>query len=452
MSPVFDLILTNGTIVNQGGSVAADIAVRGGKIAGVGRFSPAQGRNSLDCGGLHILPGVIDTQVHFREPGMQHKEDLETGSRAAVMGGVTAVFEMPNTKPSTTSPATLEDKLRRALNRMYCDYAFYIGATRENADALGELEGFPGCCGVKVFLGSSTGELLLEDAASLKLVLSRITRRAAFHSEDEARLRERKALQVPGDPSSHPIWRDAEAARLSTERLLHLARSAGKRVHVLHVSTADEIPLLAANKDIASCEVTPHHLTLAAPEAYDRLGTRAQMNPPVRDGFHREALWAAVRAGTVDVLGSDHAPHTLEEKLESYPSSPSGMPGVQTLVPVMLDHIAAGRLSIERFVELTSEAPARIFGIASKGRMATGYDADFTIVDLKAKRRITNAWIESRCRWTPYDGLEVKGWPIGTILRGNIVMWEGRITSPPHGRPMHFADVESSMRIPAEQL
>lgn len=448
----FDLILINGIVVNHEGVAERDIAVSGGKIAALGRFQAGQGEHTIDCRGLHILPGVIDTQVHFREPGMTHKEDLQTGSRAAVMGGVTSVFEMPNTLPSTISAESLADKRSRSENRMYCDFAFYVGATRENAKSLGHLEMLPGCCGVKVFMGSSTGELLVDDEETLLEILGHITRRAAFHSEDEHRLRERKSKQIENDASSHPVWRDAEAALRSTERLLRLARRARKTVHVLHVSTADEIPLLAADKEIASVEVTPHHLTFAAPEVYERLGTRAQMNPPIRDVTHRAALWAAVQNGTVDILGSDHAPHTLEEKAKAYPLSPSGMPGVQTLVPVMLDHVNRGRLSIERFVDLTSHGPARLFRIASKGRIAQGYDADFTIVDLKAKRTITNDWMESRCRWTPYDGVEVQGWLAGTILRGNIVMWEGQILTDALGKPIQFSDFGSKTRESLERL
>jgi dihydroorotase len=452
MALSFDLILANGVVVNHEGAGARDIAVAGGKIAGVGRFSAGQGERSIDCRGLHILPGVIDTHVHFREPGLTHKEDLETGSRAAVMGGVTAVFEMPNTKPPTTAAESLAGKLGRAKDRMHCDFAFYVGATRENAEALGSLEKLRGCCGVKVFMGSSTGDLLVDDDETLSRILAVIARRAAFHSEDEARLRSRRALQVENDASSHSRWRDAAAALRSTERLLRLARNAGKRVHVLHVSTAEELPLLAASKDLASIEVTPHHLTLAGPDAYERLGTLAQMNPPIRDASHQTALWAAVRDGTVDVLGSDHAPHTLEEKAKPYPLSPSGMPGVQTLVPIMLDHVNRGRLTIERFVELTSHAPARLFHIASKGRIAEGFDADFTIVDMKARRTIANSWIESLCRWTPYDGVEVEGWPVGTVLRGDLVMWEGSLLSRGRGQPIRFSDVQVNADLLSEQI
>ena len=439
MGTAADIILRGGTVVNHDGVGERDIAIAGGRIVGIGSFSTGQAAEVIDCRGLHILPGVIDSQVHFREPGAEHKEDLETGGRAAVMGGVTCVFEIPNTKPLTVTAAALADKVARASNRMFCDFVFYMGGTRENAHELGEFERLPGCAGIKVFMGSSTGELLVEDDDGVAHILSQIRRRAAFHSEDEFRLRARKAEQREGDAASHPVWRDAEAARLCTERLLGLARAAGRRIHVLHVSTADELALLAANRDIATVEVTPHHLTLSADD-YARLGTLIQMNPPVRAAHHREALWQALQSGLADVLGSDHAPHTLEEKAKPYPHSPSGMTGVQTLVPIMLDWVNRGRLSLERFVDLTSHGPQRIFGIARKGRIAEGYDADLTIVDLKRRQTIGNGWIESRCGWTPYDGVTVTGWPTGTFVRGRRVMWEGEILGTAHGQPAKFIE------------
>ncbi|MEM8685767.1 MAG: dihydroorotase [Pseudomonadota bacterium] len=440
MKPTFDLIIKNGTVVNQDGEGLRDVGVRDGRIVDIGSFSADQAGETIDCTGLHVLPGVIDSQVHFREPGLEHKENLEAGSRAAVMGGVTAVFEMPNTNPLTVTAETHADKVARAHHRMACDFAFFIGGTRDNAKDLPELERLPGCSGVKVFMGSSTGDLLVEDDEGVALVLSNTSRRAAFHSEDEFRLNERKGLRVEGDPSSHPVWRDARAAIQCTERLLRIARETEARIHVLHISTAEEMPLLAANKDIATVEATPQHLTLSAPEAYERLGNLAQMNPPLRDKSHTDGIWWGLTSGVVDVLGSDHAPHTLEEKAASYPASPSGMPGVQTLVPIMLDHVNAGRLSLERFVDLSSHGPQRIFQIARKGRIATGYDADFTIVDMKAKRTIENAMMESLAGWTPFDGRRVTGWPKGTIIRGRRVMWEDQIVTPAGGEAVEFSE------------
>ena len=439
MKRMADLILKGGTLVNHDGVGTRDLAIHEGRIVGVGDLGEFSATETLDCTGLHILPGVIDSQVHLREPGLEHKEDLESGGRAAVMGGVTSVFEMPNTKPLTITEATLADKVRRATNRMYCDFAFYMGGTRENVNQLADFEKLPGCAGIKVFMGSSTGELLVEDDEGVGRILAQTNRRAAFHSEDEFRLRQRLSEQIAGNPASHPIWRDAEAARLCTERLIRIARKQRKRIHVLHISTAEEMPLLAANKDVATVEVTPHHLTLSSDD-YARLGTLLQMNPPVRAKDHQRAIWQALQSGVVDVLGSDHAPHTLEEKAKPYPDSPSGMPGVQTLVPVMLDHVNKGRLSLERFVDLTSHGPARIFGISRKGRIAEGYDADFTIVDLKKKRVIENKWIESKCGWTPYDGYEVTGWVQGTFVRGRKVMWEDQILGKSGGQPVKFME------------
>ena len=435
----YDAIFKNGTVVNQDGIHPADIGIRDGRIAALGALSTDTADAITDCHGLHLLPGVIDTQVHFREPGLEHKEDLASGSLSAVMGGVTGVFEMPNTNPLTVTRETFEDKIRRATGRMHCNFAFFIGGSHENAVELPVLERLPGCAGVKVFMGSSTGSLLVPDDEGVGAILKVISRRASFHSEDEYRLEERKPLRVPNDPTSHPVWRDPEAALRSTRRLVALARKYGKRIHVLHISTAEEMAFLADHKDVATVEVTPHHLTLDE-TAYTRLGTLAQMNPPVRDKAHRAGIWNGVHNGVVDVLGSDHAPHTREEKLKPYPSSPSGMTGVQTLVPIMLDHVSSGALSLERFVDLSSRGPSRIFNIARKGRIAVGYDADLTIVDLKRRETITNGWVASKAGWTPYDGVTVTGWPVGTVVNGKSVMWQGELVTTAAGQPIRFLE------------
>ncbi len=440
MPQTFDLILSGGTVVNQDGRADRDVGVIGGRIAAIGDLSRASAAETIACPGLHILPGVIDTQVHFREPGLDRKEDLESGSRAAVMGGVTGVFEMPNTDPQTTTPEALADKVGRAHHRMHCDFAFWVGGTHENAADVAELERLPAAAGIKVFLGSSTGSLLVDDDAGIAEIWRRTRRRAAFHAEDEAMLRERRDLRVAGDPRSHPVWRSPEVALRCTERLVRIAREAGARIHVLHVSTADEMAFLRDHKDLASVEVTPHHLTLCAPDCYERLGAFAQMNPPVRDAAHRQAIWEALDEGVADILGSDHAPHTAEEKRRDYPDTPSGMTGVQTLVPIMLDHVNASRLTLERFVDLTSAGPKRLFGLARKGRIAAGYDADFTVVDLRRVMTITNDWIASKACWTPYDGVTVTGWPVGTVVRGNVAMWEGELVTPSRGEAIRFEE------------
>ncbi|MDR3373634.1 MAG: dihydroorotase [Ancalomicrobiaceae bacterium] len=439
MAETFDTIFANATVVNQDGVGSRDIGVRHGRIAAIGSLARNAGGEIVDCTGLHILPGVIDSQVHFREPGQEHKEDLETGSLAAVLGGVTAVFEMPNTKPETTTEAALADKVARGRQRMHCDFAFWVGGTHANAADIPELERLPGAAGIKVFMGSSTGDLLVADDAGVAEILRHTRRRAAFHSEDEYRLEQRKPLRVAGDPSSHPVWRDAVAALRCTERLVRIARETRARIHVLHISTAEEMQFLAHQKDVATVEVTPHHLTLSADD-YARLGTLLQMNPPVRDREHQAGIWWGLDQGVADVLGSDHAPHTLDEKAKPYPASPSGMPGVQTLVPVMLDHVAKGRLTLERFVDLSSHGPARIFGLADKGRIAVGLHADLTVVDLKRSETITNRWSASRSGWTPYDGMRVTGWPVGTVVRGRRVMWEGELVTPSTGEPIRFQE------------
>jgi len=440
MAETYDLIVRGGEVVNHAGRGRADVGVRAGKIAEVGDLGQASAGEVFDATGLTIMPGVIDTQVHFREPGLEWKEDLESGSRAAVLGGVVCVFEMPNTEPTTTDGPALADKLKRAKGRMHTDHAFYVGGTHENAKWLGELERLPGCCGVKVFMGASTGSLLVQDDEGIEQVLRHTNRRATFHSEDEYRLADRRPLARTGDWTSHPEVRDAQSAIQSTMRLVRIAERLGKRIHVLHVTTAEEVAYLADHKDVASVEFTPQHLTLEGPEAYERLKGYAQMNPPIRDAHHRAALWAALANGVPDVLGSDHAPHTSEEKGRPYPASPSGMPGVQTLLPVMLTHVAEGRLTLEHLVDLTSHGANRIFGLADKGRLAEGYDADLTIVDLKARRTIRHQDMASRVAWTPFDGMEAKGWPMATIIRGVVAMRDGEVTAPHMGEPVRFAE------------
>lgn len=439
MLKTYDLILKNADVYLPGGLARVDVAIHKGKIAALGALDQAQGGQVRDLGGLTILPGFIDSQVHFREPGMEHKETLETGATAAVCGGITSVFEMPNTNPTTTSEAALADKLARAKGRMACDHAFFVGACPDNIDHIADLEDLPGSAGIKVFMGSSTGSLLVETEELLEMVLRRGHRRASFHSEDEDILRAQYAALAPGTHvREHPHVRRVEAAVTSTTRLLRLAEKTRRLVHILHISTAQELPLLAANRSWATCEVTPNHLHLCAPDCYDQLGTQAQMNPPVRDQYHRDALWGALRSGLIDVMGSDHAPHSLEEKAKPFPAAPSGMPGVQTTVPLMLNAVAQGRLSLTRLVDLMASGPQRIFAIQNKGRLAPGYDADLTIVDLKRQEVIASPWLKSRAGWSPYEGQRVTGWPVMTYVRGVLAAQEGELVSPPQGEPVKF--------------
>lgn len=443
MTATFDLKLVGGIVHLPGGPASVEVGVTGGRIAAIGA-TLGDAAEVVDCAGLDVLPGVIDSQVHFREPGLEHKEDLESGSRAAVLGGVTAVFEMPNTNPNTDTADRVADKLERAYHRMWCDHAFYVGATADNAGELRDLERIPGTAGVKIFMGASTGSLLVDDDAALARVLASGTRRVAIHAEDEARMNARKDFRVEGDPSSHPVWRDDESAMLATRRIVALARAARRRIHVLHITTPAELEFLAQHKDIATCEVTPQHLTLAGEDAYPRLGTFAQMNPPIRSAAHRDGLWHWVGQGVPDVLGSDHAPHTLEEKAKAYPASPSGMPGVQTLVPLLLDHVANGRLTLQRFIDMTSAGPQRVFGLVGKGRIVPGYDADFTVVDLRKRWTITADWLASRCGWSPFEGMTLTGKAIGTVIRGRRVMWEDSLANEATGEPVRFEATEFS--------
>jgi dihydroorotase len=441
MLSAVDLVITGGQAFVDGRLEALDIAVSGGRTMAIGQPGAfdGQGAERIDSRGLHVLPGVIDSHVHFREPGKENREDFESGTRGAVLGGVTCIFDMPNTLPSVTSKAALGDKLARIAGRAWCDYALYVGADGTNTAALSDLENRPGVCGIKVFMSSSTTNLMVTNANELAAIMRTGRRIVSLHAEDDARINERRWIaEKAGDVSVHGGWRDAQSAYLATERAIRLARAAGRRIHILHVSSRDEIDLIARNKDLVSCEVLPQHLTFFAPDCYAMLGAKAQQNPPIREKEHQDALWRAVIDGTVDVIGSDHGPHTLEDKAQPYPNMAAGMPGTQTLVPLMLDYVAQGRLSLSRLVDLICEAPARIFGIAGKGGIKIGNHADFTLVDLKARRTITNAWIASKVGWTAYDGRQVTGWPMGTIVRGRAVMSDGEVLADPSGQPALF--------------
>ena len=437
----YDLVIRGGTVVSSSGWTVADVGIRAGRIETVGDLAGAIAETELDAHSLHVLPGVIDSHVHLREPGNEHKEDLESGTRAAVLGGVCTVFDMPNTNPPTVDAAALADKVSRAAGRTWVNTGFYVGASPDNLDALGELELLPGAAGVKLFMGSSTGSLLVPDDEGVRAVLTHGRRTVAVHAEDEYRLRERMAAYPGTRVHEHPTIRDAECAHLATQRLIGLCADTRRPVHVLHVSTADEIPLLsgAKRREVPlTAEVCPQHLWFEAPDCYDRLGTRAQQNPPIRDGKHRAALRAALAAGVFDTFGSDHAPHLLKEKAKPYPQSPSGMPGVQTLVPACLTLVAQGLLTLEMYVRMACERPAKIFGARSKGSVAPGYDADLTVVDLNARRTVERSWVASRCAWSPYEVIELQGWPVATVVGGRLAMLEGELQGAPIGRCVSF--------------
>lgn len=438
----FDLVIRGGVVVGGAGAERADIGLADGLIMEVGDLGGQGAAEELDATGLHVLPGVIDTQVHFREPGLEHKEDIESGTRSALMGGVTTIFEMPNTVPPTTTAAALQDKLDRAAGRAWTNYAFFVGAALDNLDDLASLEQEPGTPGIKIFMGSSTGTLLVPDDDHLRKVLRQGVRPCPVHAEDEFRLRQiREGFGPPSGVIDHPRLRDAEAARLATERLLRLCEETGRPVHVLHVSTALEPPMIAEAKRRGvrvTAEVTPQHLYFQAPDCYEELGALAQMNPPLRSAEHRDALRQALREGAFDVIGSDHAPHTLEEKARPYPASPSGMPGTQTLLTVMLDFVHQGLLDLPTLVRMTAEAPAGLYGIKGKGRIAPGYDADLTLVDTRARWTIDADWIESKCGWSPFAGRGFVGRPLHVVLGGRFAVREGERLGSPSGRRVEF--------------
>ena len=438
MPSSFDLILKNGKCFIDGQLKTTDIGISDGIIKNISNIQVSSSQKILDVSNLIVLPGIIDTQVHFREPGSTDTEDLETGSKSAVLGGVTSVFEMPNTNPPTSSQAEFKRKLSLAANRMYCNYAFYFGATPDNIEDLKKLNNLEGCCGVKLFVGSSTGNLLVKDEDDIEKVISNSSKIISIHSEDEDILNIRKRFIKKGDVRSHPIWRNEECAISSTRKVVKIAERNNKKIHILHVTTKEEVEFLSRYKGNVTFEITPQHLTLSSPECYEKLGTLAQMNPPIREKKHQDKLWKAIVDDIVDVIGSDHAPHKMENKKKEYPQTPSGMPGVQTLVPIMLNHINNEKLTLDKFVKLVCEKPSKIFNIKNKGYIKEGFDADLTIVDMNMKKTIQNEWIASKCGWTPFDGYEVKGFPVGTIVNGKTMVWEGKLIEKANGKPLKF--------------
>jgi dihydroorotase len=435
---MIDLLIKNGKIVTHNNEKIADIAIKNEKIIKIGKLVNLKSKKTIDARGLHILPGAFDTQVHFREPGNTKKENLKTGSLAAVAGGITSVFDMPNNKPSITTRNLFMKKLQTAKKRMHCNYAFYFGAEKDNIKEIKKVEKMKGCCGVKVFVGSSTGTLLVSNHADIEKIMKSTKKMISFHSENEDLLISRKKYAKKGRPLSHQVWRNVDTAITSTKKLIKSANKCKKKIHILHITTAEEIKLLLRNRKYVSFEVTPQHLVLASPECYKKLGTYAQMNPPIRDKSHYDRLWYAVKNNLNDTIGSDHAPHLKVNKDKEYPDSPSGMPGVQTIFPVMIDHVNNGKLTLNQLINLMCENPCRIFGIKNKGFIKEGFDADLTIVDMKKEVTIKDEMIASKCGWTPFNNYKVKGFPVGTIVNGILVMSDGKILVESKGKPLSF--------------
>lgn len=436
--PHFDMILKGGSLVLPWGETLADVGVTHGRIAAIGGLAGASADEVVDVTGLTVLPGIIDAHVHLRDPGDPAVETIATGTKAAILGGVCTVFDMPNTTPSITSTEQLAWKRDYIQGRSYADIGFYVGGSMKNLDDLGRLETEENVCAVKIFAGSSTGDLLVADDASLERAMRSGRRPIAYHSEDEFRLQARKPAYEAGGPHRlHAEWRDVECAALGTRRIVALARKTGRPCHILHVSTAEELDFLGQAREIATVEVLLNHLT-QTDEAYDRLGGYAVMNPPIRDARHKDAAWAAMANGTIDVVGSDHAPHSRAAKERPWPATAAGLTGVQTILPIMLDHVSAGRLSLSRLADVMAAGPARVYGAVGKGRIAMGYDADFTVVDMKKTRTIEESWIASPCGWTPFAGYACHGWPVATIIRGQVAMREDEVQGAPKGAGVRF--------------
>ena len=437
----FDLILIDGHVMTGSNDIPTlmDIGIKDGKIISIGKLKNELSLKTVDCSNLVILPGVIDTQVHFRDPGLTHKEDIESGSKSAVLGGITAFCEMPNTKPLTISEFELSKKIKKSEKVSWCDYAFFVGATSKNISNLHVYEKLPGCAGVKIFMGSSTGELLVHDDEMLLKIMEHGSRRVAVHAEDEERLKDRfKFYNKYNDARYHPIWRDPKSALLATKKIMDIANKADRPLHILHISSALEMKLLQRKSRLISVEVTPQHLTLNSPECYNKLGTFAQMNPPIRSKHHQKELWKGINNGTVDVIGSDHAPHTIEEKQKVYPNSPSGMPGVQTMLPLMLNEVSKNKIKLSKLVSLLCTRPAEIYKMKNRGKIEEGYLASLTVIDLNLIKPLKKNDIKSRCAWSPFTDKVLKGWPVMTIINGDIAMQNQTLTNKPKVQKIIF--------------
>ena len=435
----YNIGLLNGNICTHTSIKKSSIGIKNNKILKIGKINSNECSKIIDCNDKYILPGIIDTQVHFREPGLSHKEDINSGTKSAILGGVTTVFEMPNTSPATINKRELEKKLKIAENSSWTNYSFFIGACKENLFNLSKLEKIKGCAGIKIFMGSSTGTLLLSEEKDLETALRICKRRVAIHSEDEERLKKRfMQIKKKEGVLQHEYWRDTKSAVLSTKRVLKYANKYNTKAHILHISTKDEINLLRRTKKNITCEVTPQHLSLFSPNCYESLGSKAQMNPPIRNRNHQKGLWEGIRDGTVNVIGSDHAPHTLKEKSLKWPNSPSGLPGVQTSLHIMLDFVSKKKLSLEKVIELLSYNPAKIYNIKNKGQIKKNFDADITIVDLNKSYTIKDSDMAYKCRWTPFHGKKVKGDIFATIINGKIKMIDKKILGKPNGKVVLF--------------
>lgn len=392
----------------------------------------------IDAEGLHLLPGVIDDQVHFRDPGLTHKEDLYTGSKACAKGGITTFLEMPNTNPTTTTLEALDAKLALAAEKCLVNFGFYIGATGTNTDQLAQAQRTPG---IKIFIGSSTGPLLVDEQAALEEIFAETSLPICAHCEDESTVRQNRERLLAGDGiqswADHSRIRDHQAAIVATKRAVELAERHQHRFHVLHVSTAQEVDFLRTTSDLITAEVCPHHLLFHVDD-YERLQSLVQMNPSIKNREDNEALWQALAEGVIEVVATDHAPHTLAEKQQPYPDSPSGLPAVENSLALMLNAVNAGRLTLEQLVDRMCAAPARVWNLKNKGRIAAGFDADLVLVDLTREAVVRNEDQVTKCGWSPWHGETLKGWPVRTIVGGHTVFCEGEFDESQRGQEVEF--------------
>ena len=431
------LLIKNGSLVNSSGVLKSDIFISGGKITQIGTSLDCEADRVIDAAGKYIFPGLIDPQVHFRDPGLTHKEDLKTGSMAAAAGGVTTFFEMPNTNPSTITLEKLEKKYKVASEKCITNFSFFFGATNDNIE---EIKKMDNTCGLKIFMGSSTGDLLVDDDEALDRIFSCCDKIIAVHAEDEEILKEAEKKVSKDSFANHPDARPVEAALKATTKAVNLALKYKKRLHVLHLSTAEEVEFLRKHKSsgLITAETTPQHLLMHAPNIYNEIGSFAQMNPPIREKYHQKELWAGLKDGTIDCVATDHAPHTLEEKALPYGEAPSGMPGVQTSLTLMLNEVANEKINLEDVVKWMAENPAKLYNIKGKGFLKEGYDADITIVDMDCEKTILNENMYSKCGWTAFHNTTTKGWPIITIVNGNIVYENDELNLDVFGKPVKF--------------
>ena len=412
-----------------------DLLIEGERILAIDPPRSSRVDQHVDAKGLHLLPGIIDDQVHFREPGLEHKEDLHTGSTACAKGGITTYLEMPNTSPSTTSVEALEDKLARAARTSVVNYGFHIGATADNLDVLNRVSRTPG---IKIFIGSSTGNLLVDEQEALERIFAETSLPVCAHCEDETTVRaNRDRLDGGTHLSDHSRIRDHAAALIATQRAVDLATRYRHQFHVLHVSTAQEVEFLKRRPDWVTAEACPHHLFFNVDD-YERLGTRIQMNPSVKTRDDNAALWEGLEEGTIEVIATDHAPHTLEEKSQPYPQSPSGLPAVENSLALMLDACHRGLCNLEQIVSWMSSAPARIWHIPRKGAIQEGYDADLVLVDLNQQQIVRDEDQLTKAKWSPWNGVKLTGWPVQTWVMGQTVFRDRQVDQSIRGQEVTF--------------